>query len=181
MANASIEQIVATVGAGMGFAVADILGRNKTKKLSFARHVAMYLSSKFGTIDGRMRSTTMIGMAFNGRDHTTALNSIGIIARSIKENPDIADVVQRLWSRLELEASEFPPFKSAAQSAMVFVSGVIQPFPAPDNLAGRAGNAAPSHSFSQVRPCIGFRPSTTRADGLPPPQSKAAYRAGGQI
>lgn len=60
----------------------DITGPSRKNRESFPRQVAMYLARDVTT-----RSTTEVGMAFGGRDHTTIVHGVAAVKRRMAEDP----------------------------------------------------------------------------------------------
>lgn len=74
--------IINTVSQKYGVEVDAILGKKKTKEITLARHVAVYLIRKMTDL-----SLPDIGKIFN-RDHTTIMNSVDRIKSEVEDSPD---------------------------------------------------------------------------------------------
>ncbi len=74
------------------FGVGDLTVRARTKRVSEARRVAMYLAR---TIPDPAPSYPTIADVF-GRDHTTVIHSYNRVGERIRESPRFAGVVERL-------------------------------------------------------------------------------------
>lgn len=66
----------------------DIIGPSRLASVSIPRQVAMYLAREVTT-----RSTTEVGMAIGGRDHTTVLHGVAAVKRRMAEDPELATKV----------------------------------------------------------------------------------------
>lgn len=74
------------------FGVGDVTTRARTKRISEARRVAMYLSR---TLPDPPPSYPTIGDVF-GRDHTTVMHSFNRVGDRIRNSARFAGVVERL-------------------------------------------------------------------------------------
>ena len=74
----------------------QITSANRTKNISNARQIAMYLCRKLcdATYDD-------IGREFGGRDHSTVINSISVIENKIKTDPLYLKAINDIESRLK--------------------------------------------------------------------------------
>jgi hypothetical protein len=163
-----MDKITAIVSAYCGLTVKDIKSSNRCRRIARPRQIAMYLCRENVNPRGLQNSFPEIGRHY-GKDHTTALHAWRQIEMLQNEDADIALTVHTLRARFSAESSEFQPFKSAAQSAAVFISGGTSPTKTPDGLAGRATPASvPGRSFFPIRPVNGFRSNDTGGDFKPP-------------
>src|SRR2546428_50889 len=76
-------------------AIEDMKGKRRDKHIVFPRQVAMYIVR-----EETPSSLPVIGQAFGGRDHTTALHSIDKIANELKEDERLRYEVQAIRERL---------------------------------------------------------------------------------
>lgn len=79
------ETIIGAVTARTGVDAAALRGRSRTRDVTYARHLAMYLLRE----DGKL-SVAEIGRMFGGRDHSTVLGGINRIALETTTRPDTA-------------------------------------------------------------------------------------------
>ena len=77
----TIDKIIAKVSEKYAVAVDDIKSRKKTKDISTARHVAIYIIRTITDM-----SLAAIGKTFS-RDHSTIMSSLNVIETEIKGNP----------------------------------------------------------------------------------------------
>ncbi len=73
----------------------EIFSKNRTAKIAYARHIAVYLCKKVLGM-----SNTEIGKSFGGRDHTTILNSINRIEKEIKTDPVLEDNIKMIEKKI---------------------------------------------------------------------------------
>lgn len=74
----------------------DIVGRGRTKNVSQARQVAMYLAREMTSM-----SLMDIGDVFGGRDHTTVMHACDRITSEMQEKQEIYNYVMELTVRLK--------------------------------------------------------------------------------
>lgn len=91
----TINRIQEVVADYYNITLDDMRGKRRDKHIVFPRQVAMYLVR-----DETPSSLPVIGQAFGGRDHTTALHSIEKIANELKEDDHLNYEVQAIRERL---------------------------------------------------------------------------------
>ncbi|GHU40149.1 chromosomal replication initiator protein DnaA [Spirochaetia bacterium] len=89
--NISIESIISIVADYFSLSMNDLRGKKKTQNIVRPRHLAMYLAR-----DLTEHSTTEIGQAFGGRDHTTVISAIEKIEKKIKSEPSEEHLLEGL-------------------------------------------------------------------------------------
>ena len=94
----TIERIQSVVSAYFQISIEDMKGKRRDKHIVFPRQVAMYLVR-----EETPSSLPVIGQAFGGRDHTTALHSIDKIANELKEDERLRYDIQNLREKLYAE------------------------------------------------------------------------------
>ncbi|HLQ61880.1 MAG TPA: chromosomal replication initiator protein DnaA [Candidatus Acidoferrales bacterium] len=95
----TIDRIQSAVADYYNLSLEDMKGKRRDKHIVFPRQVAMYLVR-----EETPSSLPMIGNAFGGRDHTTALHSIDKIANELKEDDRLRYEVQAIRERLFSES-----------------------------------------------------------------------------
>ncbi len=90
---ASRETIIFMTAQHFGFAVTDITGTRRTKRLALARQVAMYIMRK--TLNVSLKE---IGFSFGGRDHTTVMHAINKVERLRTQDISFAARLDKLTS-----------------------------------------------------------------------------------
>jgi chromosomal replication initiator protein len=74
----------------------DITGKNRSQQIALPRQVAMYICRRMTTL-----STTSIGKAFGGRDHTTVMHGCDKIAASMNTDFSFRKRVEELMGLIE--------------------------------------------------------------------------------
>jgi chromosomal replication initiator protein len=94
--NISIENIIHTVANHYALSENQILSRKRTKDISFARQVAMYLAKELTTL-----TLESIGLNFGGKDHATVLYSHKTIRDLIKRNKSIFEEISEIRENIK--------------------------------------------------------------------------------
>jgi chromosomal replication initiator protein len=76
--------------------VADLVGSRRTKDISLARQVAMYVARELTDL-----SLNVIGSKFGGRDHTTVMHAIDKIKTQLAKDTQLSAEVQKIVTRLQ--------------------------------------------------------------------------------
>lgn len=76
--------------------ISDLKSQKKLKKISTARHIAIYLSRKYTEL-----SLTEIGNKFGGKDHSTVIHSINKVAKKIEEDESFKKQVDYIENLLK--------------------------------------------------------------------------------
>jgi len=92
----SVRQIQEATAAEFGLDIRELLARDRTPKVAFARQVAMYLAREL-TDEG----LPAIGREFEGRNHTTVLHAWKRVAELVDKPGEKRETVQSLRRRLE--------------------------------------------------------------------------------
>lgn len=64
---------------------ADLIGPSRKNRETFPRQIAMYLA-----LEVTKRSTTQVGRALGGRDHTTIMHGAAKVKRRMADDPELA-------------------------------------------------------------------------------------------
>jgi chromosomal replication initiator protein len=91
----SIDAIKKVVSDHYSIPLEELTGKRRDKHIVFPRQVAMYIVR-----EETPSSLPVIGQAFGGRDHTTALHSIEKIANELKEDERLRYEIQSIRDRL---------------------------------------------------------------------------------
>ncbi|MFH1725181.1 MAG: chromosomal replication initiator protein DnaA [Elusimicrobiota bacterium] len=91
-----VETIQRQVAEKYAIELKDMKSRSRRNEVSFPRQLAMYLSSTLTEL-----STTDIGRAFGGRDHTTVIHARDKIKRLIEKDPFFLENVNKLTERIK--------------------------------------------------------------------------------
>ncbi|MDR2783627.1 MAG: chromosomal replication initiator protein DnaA [Treponema sp.] len=89
--NMSIDVIQRVVAEHFKITPNDLKGKKKSQNVVFPRQLAIYISREITEF-----STTEIGQAFGGRDHTTAMHSCNKIRERIQADPTLDSTIQSL-------------------------------------------------------------------------------------
>jgi chromosomal replication initiator protein len=95
-AEVSIQRIQETVSDRFGVSLDELCGDKRSQNIVYPRQVAMYLSRELTD-----SSLPKIGKEFGGRDHTTVIHATSKIARLIKEDRSVYNLVQELTARIK--------------------------------------------------------------------------------
>ena len=76
--------------------VQELCSARRSQSVAYPRQVAMYLSRELTDA-----SLPKIGKEFGGRDHTTVIHATSKIARMIKEDRSVYNLVQELTARIK--------------------------------------------------------------------------------
>jgi chromosomal replication initiator protein len=96
VAQVSIESIQETVSDRFGLSLTELCGDKRAQSIVYPRQVAMYLSRELTD-----SSLPKIGKHFGGRDHTTVIHATSKIARLIREDRSVYNLVQELTARIK--------------------------------------------------------------------------------
>jgi chromosomal replication initiator protein len=92
----TIERIQELVSDSFGLSLGELCGDKRSQNIVYPRQVAMYLSRELTD-----SSLPKIGKQFGGRDHTTVIHATSKIARMIREDRDVYNLVQDLTKRIK--------------------------------------------------------------------------------
>jgi len=86
-----ISRIQRIVSEHFQISVEDIRSKKRSSNIAFPRQIAMYLCRTMTT-----ESFPKIGIEFGGKDHSTVMHSVEKIKKEIKENKDLANIIEKL-------------------------------------------------------------------------------------
>jgi chromosomal replication initiator protein len=95
-AQVSIERIQELVCERFSVNMDELKGDRRSQNIVYPRQVAMYLSRELTD-----SSLPKIGKHFGGRDHTTVIHATSKIARLIREDRTVYNLVQELTARVK--------------------------------------------------------------------------------
>jgi chromosomal replication initiator protein len=87
----SLDTIIKIVAEDSNLSPNDLKGKKRTATIVFPRQLAMYIAREITEY-----STTEIGQAFGGRDHTTVMYSCQKIEEQIRSNPALDATIESL-------------------------------------------------------------------------------------
>ena len=89
--NMSLEIIQKVVAEYFSLSVNDLKSKKKTQNIVFPRQLSMYITREITEY-----STTEVGQAFGGRDHTTVMHACQKIEDKIRSDPTLDSTIQSL-------------------------------------------------------------------------------------
>jgi chromosomal replication initiator protein len=92
----SIRRIQELVSERFQLTMDELCGDKRSQNIVYPRQVAMYLSRELTD-----SSLPKIGKEFGGRDHTTVIHATSKIARLIREDRSVYNLVQELTARVK--------------------------------------------------------------------------------
>jgi chromosomal replication initiator protein len=92
----SIKRIQDLVAERFNLSLDELCGEKRSQNIVYPRQVAMYLSRELTD-----SSLPRIGKEFGGRDHTTVIHATSKIARLIREDRSVYNLVQELTARVK--------------------------------------------------------------------------------
>jgi chromosomal replication initiator protein len=95
-AEVSIKRIQDLVAERFDLSLDELCGDKRSQNIVYPRQVAMYLSRELTD-----SSLPKIGKEFGGRDHTTVIHATSKIARLIREDRSVYNLVQELTARVK--------------------------------------------------------------------------------
>ena len=95
-AEVSIRRIQELVSERFQLSMEELCGDKRSQNIVYPRQVAMYLSRELTD-----SSLPKIGKQFGGRDHTTVIHATSKIARMIREDRSVYNLVQELTARIK--------------------------------------------------------------------------------
>ncbi|MFN2627418.1 MAG: chromosomal replication initiator protein DnaA [Gaiellaceae bacterium] len=95
-AAVSIKRIQDLVAERFSLSLEELCGDRRSQNIVYPRQVAMYLSRELTD-----SSLPKIGKEFGGRDHTTVIHATSKIARLIREDRSVYNLVQELTARVK--------------------------------------------------------------------------------
>jgi chromosomal replication initiator protein len=95
-AEVSIKRIQDLVAERFELSLDELCGDKRSQNIVYPRQVAMYLSRELTD-----SSLPKIGKEFGGRDHTTVIHATSKIARLIREDRSVYNLVQELTARVK--------------------------------------------------------------------------------
>ena len=95
-AAVSVESIQELVCERFSVTLGELTGHRRSQNIVYPRQVAMYLARELTD-----SSLPKIGKEFGGRDHTTVIHATSKIARLIREDRSVYNLVQELTARVK--------------------------------------------------------------------------------
>ena len=95
-APSSAATIMAVTAEFFATSIDELCGTSRTRSLSRARQIAMYLCRELTDL-----SLPKIGVTFGGKDHTTVMYAQNKILKEIKDDRRTYDQIQELTARIK--------------------------------------------------------------------------------
>jgi len=92
----TIDEIKREVAAYFSIKVSELVSKRRTQNLVYPRQLAMYLSRQLTT-----SSLPVIGRMFGGRDHSTVIHSLNIIAEKKKAGVEVQNTIETITRRIQ--------------------------------------------------------------------------------
>ncbi|MCH7906607.1 MAG: chromosomal replication initiator protein DnaA [Chloroflexi bacterium] len=92
---ATPSAVITAVSEHFGTDIETLKGPRRTKEVSLARHVAMYLLRETSSL-----SSPQVGLALGGRDHSTVLYAQRKMENLLKTDPELRNVMAAIRQRL---------------------------------------------------------------------------------
>jgi chromosomal replication initiator protein len=96
IAEITISRIQELVSDRFGVTLTELCSEKRSQNVVYPRQVAMYLSRELTD-----SSLPKIGKEFGGRDHTTVIHATSKIAKLIREDRSVYNLVQELTARIK--------------------------------------------------------------------------------
>jgi chromosomal replication initiator protein len=96
LTQVTIRRIQEITSERFGLSLSELCGDKRSQGIVYPRQVAMYLSRELTD-----SSLPKIGKEFGGRDHTTVIHATSKIARMIREDRSVYNLVQELTARIK--------------------------------------------------------------------------------
>ena len=96
IAEITIPRIQELVSDRFGVTTTELCSEKRSQNVVYPRQVAMYLSRELTD-----SSLPKIGKEFGGRDHTTVMHANTKIAKLIREDRSVYNLVQELTARIK--------------------------------------------------------------------------------
>lgn len=91
----TVEAVAKAVANYFKIAIGDLRGKSRVKHITFARHIAMYMTHKM-----LKRTLEEIGEYYSKRDHTSVIHGIKKVERLHKEDTQLAHKIYEIESSL---------------------------------------------------------------------------------
>jgi chromosomal replication initiator protein len=92
----SIDDIKREVAAYFGIKVADLASKRRSQNLVYPRQIAMHLCRQLTSA-----SLPVIGKMFGGRDHSTVIHSLNVVAEKMKTSVEVNTSIDTIAKRIQ--------------------------------------------------------------------------------
>lgn len=94
---ASFQDILEGVSRYYSVSVQDMIGSSRVREILYPRQIAMYLGKKYLRM-----SFVRLGEVFSGRDHTTVMNAVEKIERTLQSDPQLLREIRAIEQEVKL-------------------------------------------------------------------------------
>jgi len=91
----TIDEIKREVVSYFGIKTTDLVSKRRTQNLVYPRQIAMHLCRQLTS-----SSLPVIGKMFGGRDHSTVIHSLNIIAQKMKTSIEVQNTIETITKRI---------------------------------------------------------------------------------
>jgi chromosomal replication initiator protein len=91
----SVDDVKREVAAFFSLKVSELISKRRTQDLVYPRQLAMYLARQ---LTGA--SLPVIGKMFGGRDHSTVIHAINLVAQKMESNVEVKNTLEIIAKRL---------------------------------------------------------------------------------
>ncbi len=91
----TIEEIKREVASYFGIKVADLASKRRTQNLVYPRQIAMHICRQLTN-----SSLPVIGKMFGGRDHSTVIHSLNLVALKMKTSVEVNTTIETIVKRI---------------------------------------------------------------------------------
>jgi chromosomal replication initiator protein len=95
--RATFQDVMESVSRYYSVSIDDLIGKSRVREVLIPRQVAMFIGKKFLNI-----SFVRLGESFGNRDHTTVMNAVGKIDKSLNSDSNVLREIHALTSELGL-------------------------------------------------------------------------------
>jgi len=95
--RATFQDVMESVSRYYSVSIDDLIGKSRVREVLIPRQVAMFIGKKFLNI-----SFVRLGESFGNRDHTTVMNSVGKIDKTLNSDSNVLREIHALTSELGL-------------------------------------------------------------------------------
>jgi chromosomal replication initiator protein len=92
----TIDEIKREVATYFGIKISDLISKRRTQNLVYPRQLAMHLCRQLTS-----SSLPVIGKMFGGRDHSTVIHSLNIIAQKKKTGVEVQNTIDTITRRIQ--------------------------------------------------------------------------------
>ena len=92
----TIDDIKREVAAYFGIKITDLVSKRRSQNLVYPRQIAMYICRQLTN-----SSLPVIGKMFGGRDHSTVIHSVKLVAEKLKSSVEVQNTIDTITKRVQ--------------------------------------------------------------------------------